>query len=229
MKSLTEIIDQNNSLQKSRNENISTRSLRTYSQEEERRNLQAIRRYGADFIAEVSKRYFPSSGRDELYPTIESAIRTDAPTLQFADRVWGNGCSKLWLTVQLAEVCIYLGIRDKISKQQTYALADALRSEAVINAVTMSEMMVFFSNFEKGKYETFHGWERPNPQVITKSFQRFLEELLPERQRVRQQIDAEEERRRREEYDKRNPPLTREEWMEVKTIIAMYNSEYTMI
>ena len=98
---------------------------------------------------------------------------------------------------------IFTGILDKMSTYQRVALASALRSEAVPMCVTLSEMMVFFSLFEKGKYKKFVGYEHPNPQVVTESFQIFIDELIAERDKAKaekkKREDAEFYRRMKEE------------------------------
>lgn len=128
-----------------------------------------------------------------------SAILAETPALQFVDRVYGKGCSLWWLEKQIKEVMIFTGILDKMSTYQRVALASALRSEAVPMCVTLSEMMVFFSRFEKGNYKTFHGYERPNPQIVTESFAMFIDELV----RVREDARAEKKKREDAEFYRR--------------------------
>lgn len=94
---------------------------------------------------------------------------------------------------------MFTGILDKMSTYQRVALASSLRSEAVPMCVTLSEMMVFFSRFEKGQYKTFHGYERPNPQIMTESFAMFIDDLV----RAREEASAEKKRREDAEFYRR--------------------------
>lgn len=165
---------------------------------EQKRVAECLQTYGDDFNA-VCLRQFVTLGKERFYPTMMSAILAETPALQFVDRVYGRGCSLWWLEKQIKEVMIFTGILDKMSTYQRVALASALRSEAVPMCVTLSEMMVFFSRFEKGNYKTFHGYERPNPQIVTESFAMFIDELV----RVREDARAEKKKREDAEFYRR--------------------------
>lgn len=88
---------------------------------------------------------------------------------------------------------MFTGLRDKMTPEQRNALARQLRKMGY--HVKMSEFCQFFTRFEQGYYKTFKGYERPNPQVITESFNIFLEELLEMRgvyqaKRIKEQEEA---------------------------------------
>lgn len=169
-----------------------------------------ISRYGDKFYPDVCSA-FPTKNREQLYPTLDKAIRAEAPSLQELDRTWSDEIklSVVWLKFQLSEVFAYVGLRDKVSEEQKTTLAKNLRSMCVDShmAVSMSELMVFFTRFEQGKYERFYGYEHANPQVVTASFSTFLDELYERRNEVLKQMRQEEELRQREEWAKNAVPM----------------------
>lgn len=170
-----------------------------------------IEKYGDRFYPDVCK-HFPTRNRERLYPTLEKAIRSNAPSLQEVDRVWsddGQTLSVVWLKIQLTEVFSFVGLREKMSESQKTALAQTLRSMCVdMNMhVTMAELMVFFTRFRQGRYQRFMGYEHANPQVVTASFSDFLDELYRRRIEVHQQMKNEREVREREDWARTAVPM----------------------
>jgi hypothetical protein len=175
-------------------------SLRTrYEASSSLTNSQAaiVQFYGKDFLKDVCPQ-FPSKDREGFYPSLSSAVEDNAaPTLVTVDNIYGQGASEMWLQVQITEVLMFTGIRDKMTQGQKAALARQLRRMGY--HLKLSEMMQFFSRFEQGYYLSFKGYERPNPQVITGSFTMFLEDLMQEREyyeKKRMQQQQEEEIKR---------------------------------
>lgn len=169
-----------------------------------------ITQYGDKFFPDLCKK-FPTRGREIKYPSLQSAIRELAPSLQELDLTWSDDIplSVVWLKYQLSEVIAYVGLRDKISEEQKTTLAKNLRNMCVNQhmAVTMAELMVFFYRFEQGRYERFYGYEHANPQIITSSFSTFLDELYQMRIEVRRQMRSEREIREREEWARTAVPM----------------------
>jgi hypothetical protein len=73
-----------------------------------------------------------------------------------------------------------------------------------------------------GRYGRFYG--SVDPMVVTCALRQFI----AERNEIIAQYEQQEREMRQREYDRTHPAMTREEWLEVKTIIAMYNADYTI-
>lgn len=160
--------------------------------------------YGTDFVKDLCP-HFPSRDRERLYPNLSSAIEdTNAPSLVSCDNIYGEGASILWLQVQLTEVMMFTGIRDKMTFAQRDACATQLRRMGFY--VRLSEMMQFFTRFEQGYYKTFQGYERPNPQIITESFLQFLDDLENARKVYYERVRQERESKERAKWDKEAVP-----------------------
>ena len=175
--------------------------------------------YGSDFLNDVCPK-FPSMNREATYPTLTSAVDdTNAPSLVSVDNIYGKGASIMWLKVQITEMLMYTGLRSKMTDYQQTALARQLRKMAY--HVKLSEMMQFFTRFEQGYYKTFHGYERPNPQIVTESFNLFLNDLLEVR--IRQQEKEEEERRRLANEQKSTPEFVQKIAERLKRLDRKFN------
>ena len=131
----------------------------------------------------------------------------ETPTMQFLDKVYGDGISDYWIDVQLTEIFIFTGLRDKVSDMQRKILVSQLRSLAVGYCVTISEMMVFFMHFEYGRYGEFKGYERPNMQVITKAFEKYLYDLREARYEVAEQMRIQKNNEDRKKWAKDAVPM----------------------
>lgn len=139
---------------------------------------------------------FPSKDKQSVYPSLHSACEDDSsPALTKIDAQYGNNTSIIWLSVQLIQIATFTGICEKLRWEQLEETARNFRSMSAEFGVTLAEMMVFFSRFEQGYYQQFIGYERPNPQVITKSFRFFLEDDLIS---TRVKIHEAKERERRD-------------------------------
>lgn len=150
---------------------------------------------------------YPTLKKQDAYPTLHDACYDDdAPSLARIDNEYGKNTSVFWLSVQLIQVASYTGICEKLRWNQVEDTARNIRQ--IGYHITLPEMMQFFSRFEQGYYQQFIGYERPNPQVIMKSFQRFITELMEERIRVSREKEAEraEEERRKAKANAVPPP-----------------------
>lgn len=187
-----------------------------------------IAKYGEYFYPDLCSR-FPTYNRERLYPNLEVAIRDKAPSLQEMDRVWSDDVqlSLVWLKYQLTEVFAYVGLRDKISEIQKTSLAKVLRNMCVDQhmAVTLSELMVFFSRFEQGKYERFFGYEHANPQVVTSSLETFLNELYERRVEVYRQMKSEQELAERDEWAKSAVPPPESSKKKMEELFNHFNAK----
>lgn len=147
---------------------------------------------------------YPTKNRDEVFKSLSEACSHTDQGLALIDKEYGDGVTELWLAVQLIEVLRYTGLTDKFRPYQLEATAKQLREMGYY--ITMPEFMMFFQRFEQGYYEQFHGYERPNPQVITRSFKLFLSEVLEIRNRVHAKRELDEQALREAEWKEKAVP-----------------------
>lgn len=158
----------------------------------------------ANLAPEVLQLYsqFPTSNRSANFPTLERACEETAPSLVDIDNLHGSNTSIIWIVVQLISTIKFTG--QNFSVYQLENTAQQLRKLGY--HVTMAEMAIFFDRFEQGYYGTFQGYSHPNPQVITKAFQRFISDLIEIRSQIWSRVEAEQERREREEAKNKAVP-----------------------
>lgn len=150
---------------------------------------------------------------------LQIAIMGDYPTLTDINLAYGKDFADLWLMPQITNLAAYTGAKN-LTLEQERDLASVIATEYHYFKIT--ELLVFFHRFKTGRYGRFYG--SVDPMVITcalREFRRERNELIDlYEQQMRKQAET--------EYNKAHPPMTRDEWIEVKTIISMYNSDYTV-
>ena len=142
------------------------------------------------------------------------------PSLARMRRNYGSNAAIVFLIPQLRDLAVYSGCKEKMGENQYHQCAFVISTE--FHYLKITEIMLFCHRFKAGRYGHFYG--SVDPLVITTA----LREFLDERGRAYQQHDIEEEERREAEEARKHPPMSREEWIEIKTIIAMYNSDYVV-
>jgi hypothetical protein len=143
----------------------------------------------------------------------------DYPTLTDIRLAYGNRFPEQWLAAQIADVTLFVGAKN-LDKRQQAQLAGIIAAE--YHYLKVTELLVFFYWLKTGRYGHFYG--NADPQVILCA----LRDFINERNELLERYELEERERKEIEEKKRNPPMTREEWLEIKNIIAMYNSDYTL-
>ena len=149
----------------------------------------------------------------------QTAVMGDYPTLTDINIAYGKDFADLWLMPQITNLAAYTGAKN-LTLDQERDLARVIATEYHYFKIT--ELLVFFHRFKAGRYGRFYG--SVDPMVITCALREFRRERNDLIGLYEQQRREEEE----SEYNKAHPPMTRDEWIEVKTIIAMYNSDYTV-
>lgn len=155
---------------------------------------------------------------------LQKAIMGDYPTLADINLAYDEQFASMWLVAQIANLAAYTGAKN-LTIDQERDLARVIATEYHYFKIT--ELLVFFHRFKAGRYGRFYG--SVDPMVITCALREFRRER-------NELIDLYEQQRREEEeaeYNKAHPPMTREQYIdslgiEIKTIIAMYNSNYTV-
>jgi hypothetical protein len=149
----------------------------------------------------------------------EKAITGDYPTLTDIRIAYGERFTEQWLTAQIADAALFAGARN-LNKYQQQNLARLLSVE--YHYLKVTELLVFFYRLKLGCYGRFY--VNVDPMMITcalREFKRERNELIGIYEQQKREAAEAEDR-------KRNPPMSRDEWMELKTIIAMYNPDYTV-
>jgi hypothetical protein len=177
----------------------------------------AIRSFGDDYSELVFCKYQKPVG-------ITKAVSEKAPTFHDVSNFWGEESTKFWLRFHIAETFAFLGIYETSSKFQVQHTADLIMQHEIYGQLTLSEFLCFLNRFKMGTYGKIYQSNRPNPQEFLLCLQPFWNDLCHERARLAEHEGAEKASREIHHPDN----MTREEWLEIKRITAMYNSEYTV-
>lgn len=105
-------------------------------------------------------------------------------------------------------------------------MAEVIISHELYGSLNLNEFLQFLKQFKRGDYGKIYQSARPNPQEFLICLQEYWNELVQHRIRLSQKQEQ-ERRKKQEKIDKENA-MTYDEWKEIKTIIAMYNSEYSV-
>lgn len=145
----------------------------------------------------------------------QAAFMGNYPTLTDLKLCYGNTFPEQWLVPLIADATLFVGAKN-LDKRQQLQLAQIIAVE--YHYLKVTEFLVFFHRFKTGHYGRFYG--SVDPLVITCAIRDFIRE--------RNDIIAayEQQEREKREAEQAENAMTREEWQELKTIIAMYNSEY---
>ena len=162
-------------------------------------------------------RFNPKSQREVCADT-KMCIMGDYPTLAEVRTAYGRNIPSAWLVPQLYDLSEYCGCKDKLSVNTLEDLADIISAEFYY--LKISEVMLFMRQFKAGRYGRFYG--SVDPLIIMQS----LREFVKERAVVIDTAEQEKVAQKREEWQKQD--ITLQEWIEMKTIIAMYNSNYVV-
>ena len=143
----------------------------------------------------------------------------DYPTLTELRLAFGNDTDMQWLLPQIGSLVMFTGAKMMDLEQQRY-LARIIATD--YHYLKITELLIFFHKFAAGEYGKFYG------SVDALTIMEGLRDFMNYRNYAMRKYEQEENERKRGEEEKKNPSLTRQEWLEIKTIIAMYNSDYTI-
>lgn len=147
----------------------------------------------------------------------KAAVMGDYPTLTDINLAYGRDYASEWLLPHITDLSVHTGARN-LTLQQIDGLSRIIAAEYRHFKVT--EILLFFYRFKAGRYGRFYG--SVDPMVITCALRDFSTER---NMLIEQYLEEEREQKRRQD----EPELmNEEEWLEIKTITAMYNSEYTV-
>lgn len=146
------------------------------------------------------------------------AYMGDYPTLNEINKAYGNGFAVEWMIPQIYNLTLFAGARN-ISEMQQEELARILVAE--YSYLKISEVLLFFHLLKSGRYGKFYG--SVDPMVVTCAMREFIKDRG---EAISLYEKDERDKKAAEQGD--TPTLTYQEWMEVKMLTAMYNSEYTV-
>lgn len=162
-------------------------------------------------------RFNPKS-QHEVCADTQMCVMGDYPTLAEVRTAYGSKIPSAWLVPQLYDLSEYCGCKDKLSVNTLEELASVIAEEFYF--LKISEVMLFLRRFKAGRYGRFYG--SVDPLIIMQS----LREFIKERAVVIDTAEQEKAAQKRKEWGKQD--ITLQEWIEMKTIIAMYNSNYVV-
>jgi hypothetical protein len=152
------------------------------------------------------------------YPT--RCITGESPTLIDVNLTYYNTSSIVWLIAQLTSLQEQLNVPNKMTVYQIDACAQIITER--YGYLKLSEIMLFFARLKGGLYNVdWHGYITPDKLVTA-----LREHFIPYRNDLLHKI--EKDRKEREQKKQRNAHdvMTHQEWIEIKIITAMYNSDY---
>lgn len=152
------------------------------------------------------------------YPT--RCITGEAPTLIDVNLAYHSTASIIWLIAQLTSLQEQLNVPNKMTVYQIDACAQNITER--FGYLKLSELMLFFARLKGGLYNVdWHGYITPDKLVTA-----LREHFIPYRNDLLHKI--EKDRKEREQKKQRNAHdvMSHQEWIEIKIITAMYNSDY---
>ena len=177
----------------------------------------AIRSFGDDYRELVFCKYQKPMG-------MARAVESKAPTFHDVTNFFGEESTKFWLRFHIAETFAFLGIYDTASKYQVQHTADLIMQHEIYGQLNLSEFLCFLQRFKMGLYGKIYQSNRPNPQEFLMCLQPFWNELCQERGKAEEK--ARQERISRDLHNPNN--MTKAEWIVIKILTAMYNSDYVV-
>lgn len=94
----------------------------------------------------------------------------DAPTLIDVAAIYGQSVAIGWLYTLIVNISEFCGLRDRVSEQQGYELAELVLCEFFY--LKMTEMLLFCRRFKAGRYLRFYA--SFDPQSFMASIRMFL-------------------------------------------------------
>ena len=97
-----------------------------------------------------------------------------APSLTRVARVYGDEIAESWIEIQLHDLSVFAGCKDKMEVEQLESTAKAILYR--YGKLKVTELMVFFQRFKAGLYGRFYGVV--DGLVITSALNEFLQYRL---------------------------------------------------
>lgn len=146
-------------------------------------------RYNSDIMAT----YAPERQAEYMRRHHDRCFTGTAPTLRRYAETHGTANVRVWLAVQLRDLCKFAGVK-KMEPSVIDQAADTISAQ--YPGLKLTEFMVFCQLFKAGHYGHMYGVF--DPLVLTASLKEFVEGY---RTRELARIAQEEERQARQRYD----------------------------
>lgn len=114
---------------------------------------------------------------------LNRTFRGDAPSLSLLAKSFGTGARDNWLDIQLTELAVFSGCKDKLSSHQIETLIELIAEE--YHYLKVTELMYFFRKFKAGEYGKFYG--AVDPLTITCALKEFCNDRRTILSRLEQQ------------------------------------------
>lgn len=105
---------------------------------------------------------------------VARAFLGKAPSLGLLAKAFGPNTRDAWLDIQLTDLAVFSGCKEKFSEGQTEQLVDIIAEE--YGHLKVTELMYFFRRFKSGDYGRFYG--TVDPLVVTCALREFADERL---------------------------------------------------
>lgn len=200
MEEISQVINRINTQQT--NSSLPTRSRLSSALQRNADNV--IKMFGSDneFKMKVTPDKQVAFGKNK-----EAAVMGNYPTLIDINAAYGNGFAVEWLMQHIANLAMHTGAKN-LSVTQEHELAEIICAEYPHLKIT--EIMLFFYRFKTGRYGRFYG--NVDPMIIVCALREFMSDRAEIIDHALQQQRREEQERDRE----LNPPITRQQWLEMK-------------
>lgn len=147
----------------------------------------------SSYNSELMETYAPAKQAEYMAKYHDRCFTGTAPTLRSYAEVHGTANVRVWLAVQLRDLCKFAGVK-KMEPSVIDQAADTIAAQ--YPGLKLTEFMVFCQLFKAGHYGHMYGVF--DPLVLTASLKEFAEGY---RTRELARIAQEEDRQARAQYD----------------------------
>ena len=130
----------------------------------------------------------------------------NSPTLSSLNKLYGQGTAEVWLSAEVQEACLFMGIKEMPDINQTEKLVKIISLQ--YGYLKVDELQLFFFNFCSAKYRHFYNTFDPSIIILS------LRDFLCDRNRAYDKREQREREREREEWKKN--AITYEEYQRRK-------------
>ena len=114
----------------------------------------------------------------------------NSPTLASLNKLYGQGTAEVWLSAEVQEACLFMGIKEMPDFNQTEKLVKIIARQ--YGYLKVDELQLFFFNFCSAKYRHFYNTFDPSIIILS------LRDFLNDRNRA---YDEREQRERERQYE----------------------------
>ena len=118
----------------------------------------------------------------------------NSPTLTSLNKLYGQGAAEVWLSAEVQEACLFMGIKEMPDINQTEKLVKIIALQ--YGYLKVDELQLFFFNFCSAKYRHFYGTFDPSIIILS------LRDFLSDRSRAYEEREQRERDREREDWKK---------------------------